>query len=262
MNGKNKRRRRIILTFVWVTFFLSWGSFLNVIAYRLISGNSLFTKRSYCPQCKTIIAWYDNIPIISWLLLKGHCRSCKKPISWLYPFTEIITALSALLVIHIIEPQYWAVYFFFFSALIISIRTDLEHLLLSRYVTLGLIPISLGLSYFQFLPISIEQSLIGSISAYTFLFTISYSYYLITKRVGLGQGDIELLAGIGSFLGFFGWWFTLLLASLLGSFTGFFIILFYNRSLTKVKIPFGPFLALGAMTFVLCNQFISSIWQF
>lgn len=210
-----------------------------------------FHAKSLCPQCKNPVAWYDNIPIFSWLFLKGKCRYCQKPISWLYPFIELITTVSFWLLIERISPQFWISYFLFFSALIISIRTDLETLLISRFVTLWLIPIGLLLSYCAFLPISLLQSLVGTFTGYICLFSIAQLYYLITKRVGMGQGDVELLAFIGAFTGFIGWWLTLLIASFIGTFTGLTLMFYKRSSLITMKIPFGPFLALGAMIFVL-----------
>ncbi|MGE0206644.1 MAG: A24 family peptidase [Candidatus Babeliales bacterium] len=247
-------------TVLLIPLFLCWGSFLNVIAFRLISTSiPFFSPRSQCPSCKTIIAWYDNIPLLSWLLLKGSCRSCKQPISLLYPFIEAITALSFYGLTLTTPLCYWPGYFIFFSALIISIRTDLETLLLSRFVTLWLIPFGYLSSFFGILPLSWQESIIGSLTAYLFLFAIGYAYCLITKKVGMGQGDVELLAFIGSCIGFIGWWTTLLIASLMGTCGGIFIMLAYKRSLVGIKIPFGPFLASGAMLYVLFQKEILNL---
>lgn len=219
-----------------------------------------FHARSLCPHCKNMIAWYDNIPLISWLLLKGKCRSCQKIISWLYPFIETLTAISFWLLIERIPSNFWFSYLLFFSALIVSIRTDLETLLISRFVTLWLIPAGLLLSYFGFLPISLTQSLIGTISGYLCLFSIAQIYYLITKRIGMGQGDVELLSFIGAFTGFIGWWLTLLIASCLGTIVGLFITFFKRTSLVGIKIPFGPFLAFGTMIYVLFQTQLTKIF--
>jgi len=192
-------------------------------------------------------------------MLKRRCRYCKHSISWLYPFIEIITACSLFSLLLFVPSSYWFAYGIFFSALIVSIRTDLELFLISRYVTLALIPIGFTFSFLGYLPISLQASIFGAISAGLFLCGISKIYYAITKRVGLGQGDVELLAFIGSFIGIMGWWFTLLLASCFGSALGLCIALWKEKSLSRIKIPFGPFLAFGALTFVLFKPYLLSL---
>ncbi len=221
-----------------------------------MSDTPFFAPRSHCPHCKATIAWYDNIPVISWIILRGKCRFCKKPISILYPLIELITGFSLLALMHIISPTYWPAYFMFFSALIISIRTDLQTMLISRFVTIALVPLGFLLSYLGLLPISLVQSILGSISGFLFLFALSQIYFLLTKRVGLGQGDVELIAFIGSFLGVLGWWFTLVVGSCLGSFIGLFMLIFSRKALSETKIPFGPFLAIGAMSYVLFSPYL------
>ena len=130
-----------------VTLCLIWGSFLNVVAYRWMQNKSIITPRSYCPYCEKAIAWYDNIPVLSWLILHGTCRSCQQPISWLYPFIELVTAISLIALYLSVPTIYLPAYALFFSALIIIIRTDLEHMLIMQAMTLYLIPVAFGLSY-------------------------------------------------------------------------------------------------------------------
>lgn len=223
-----------------------------MLAYRLISHDSLLRPRSFCPHCKNTIAWYDLIPLLSWILLKGKCRSCSAAISWLYFFIEALAALS-FSALALIQPYYGLSYFLFFSALIITIRTDLEHMLISRFVTVFLLPSAFLLSSLDFLPITVMQSLLGAFSGYLFLYLINKIFFACTKKVGLGQGDGELLAFIGAFLGFTGWWITILVGSFLGSLFGITYIAITKQYLS-VKIPFGPFLAFGAMAYVLFEQ--------
>ncbi len=217
---------------------------------------SFFDQQSRCPQCTYAIAWYDNIPLFSWLMLRAQCRHCKKSISWLYPFIEILTALSFFLLFEQISPLYLPAYFLFFSALIITIRTDLETMLISRFVSLWLIPFGLFYSYLNLLPLTLNESLIGSISGYLVLYCVAQAYYFLTKKVGMGQGDIELLAFIGSFTGFLGWWLALLIGSCLGTLAGFIIVAVKKTSLATIKIPFGPFLAFGAILYVLFEPYL------
>jgi leader peptidase (prepilin peptidase) / N-methyltransferase len=239
---------------VIVPALLCWGSFLNVVAYRLVAGLSIIRGRSRCPRCGHHIAWYDNIPVISWIILAGKCRSCHQSISFLYPCIELTTlaSLSALLYL---PSCYYGAYFIFFSALIVSIRSDLETMLISRFVTLFLIPLALLFAWMHWLPISFLQSVIGTVMGYGVLWLASKLFLLITDKEGIGQGDLELLAFIGSFVGVAGCWFSLFLGALIGSILGVFYITIYNKS-KEIRIPFGPFLALGAMVYVLFQEHV------
>lgn len=233
-----------------IPFFLIWGSFLNVIAYRLVNDISLKKHRSFCCKCNTILAWYDLIPIVSWFFLKGHCRYCHQPISFLYPAIEILSAIIFYLLFLNIPFSYFISYFIFFSALIITIRTDIETMLISRFVTLFLIPVAFIFSFFNMLPITLIQIFFGLFFGYFLLFVISKTFLLFTKKEGIGQGDIELIAFIGAFTGIVGCWISLLLGSILGSIFGIILILFKNLNF-QTRIPFGPFLALGSIIYVL-----------
>ncbi len=244
--------------FLVATLSLLWGSFLNVVAFRWIQNKSIVTPRSYCPHCKQPIAWYDNIPVLSWLMLCGQCRSCKQPISWLYPFIELFTAASLIALYLSVPPHYLFAYVIFFSALIVIIRTDLEHMLIMQATTLYIIPIAYVLSYTNMLPISLWQSVIGSCIGYGSLWSIAYLYYICTKKQGLGAGDFDLLACIGAFTGVEGVLCTLLIGSWLGSIISIVYIL-YTKQGMQTRIPFAPFLALGAMIYV-CLQDAIHAW--
>ncbi|MDR3647427.1 MAG: prepilin peptidase [Candidatus Babeliales bacterium] len=241
--------------YFFIPFFLIWGSFLNVIAYRLVNDISFRKHRSFCTKCNKILSWYDLIPIVSWLFLKGKCRYCQQTISCLYPFIEILSAIIFYLLFLNISYPYSISYFVFFSALIITIRTDIETMLISRFVTLFLIPSAFIFSILDLLPISLMQVLFGIIFGYFLLFVISKIFLLLTKKEGIGQGDIELLALIGAFTGIIGCWISLLIGSILGSFFGLFLILFKKLNF-QTRIPFGPFLALGSIIYVLYQDLI------
>ena len=232
--------------------FLCWGSFLNVVGYRLIKQEGLL-GRSACPHCKHTLAWYDLIPVLSYIMLKAHCRYCKSPISLLYPLIELITALSLSLLFLLIEPNYWPAYFLYFSALIVTIRTDSETMLISRYVTWALIPFGLALSLIHALPISIWDSFLGAIFGYTLLWAIARLFYKVRGIEGMGEGDFDLLAFIGSFTGLLGTWVSLFLGALFGSIAG--IILLSRTHKKDTPIPFGPWLALGSILYVLFQSF-------
>lgn len=234
----------------FIPLFLIWGSFLNVIAYRLVNDVSFKKHRSFCPKCNKILSWYDLIPIVSWFFLKGHCRNCKQPISYLYPAIELFTLITFYLLFTNFTYPYLISYAIYFSALIVTIRTDIETMLISRFVTLFLLPLPFILSILNILPLNPIQILIGTIFGYLLLYCISKTFYLITKKEGIGQGDIELLCFIGAFTGTIGCWISLLLGSILGSLFGMILILFKKLNISQ-RIPFGPFLAIGSIIYIL-----------
>lgn len=239
-----------IIDFFLVLVFLCWGSFLNMLGYRLVHDCSIFAKRSQCPRCNTTIAWYDNIPVISWILLCAQCRACKQSISALYPCIELLTAITLYAVYALVEPQFFVAYFMFVSALIITIRSDLETMLISRFVSLYAMPIGFLCSWLDMLPINITESVIGALFGYGLFWSIATGFYYVTGKHGLGQGDIDLMTFIGSFTGIIGCWATMLIGSIVGSLVGI-VTLLCTRQGLQTRIPFGPFLALGAICYIL-----------
>lgn len=217
-----------------------------MLGYRLISHDSLFISRSFCPSCKQSIAFYDLIPLISWIVLRGRCRRCKAPISYLYPFIELLTLIIMLAMITYLPAHYWPAYFVFFSALIVVIRTDLQAMLISRWTSLYLAPLGIVFAYYGLLPITVYGAMLGAATGYGILWLTRNIFYWLTKKEGLGQGDEELMACIGAFTGLLGWWFTLLIASLAGTVVGL-VVALIRGNLRDIRLPFGPFLALGAI---------------
>jgi len=238
---------------------LFWGSFLNVVAYRIIHDQPFFAPRSVCPFCDRMIAWYDNIPVLSWLLLRARCRWCRHPISSLYPFIELTTAVAVTMLFLVFHPAFllepFIAYTLFFSCLIMATRTDLELMLIPQAFTL--LPIFLGLlfSWMQWISITPVESLIGAFIGYAFLWLVAKGFKFFTAREGLGVGDMELLAMIGSFLGPVGVWITLMIGSISGTLLGA-LYLVIARKHRSTRIPFGPFLALGAAAFVIFHDSI------
>lgn len=245
----------MIAVLLIIPLFLCWGSFLNVIAYRLIKDHSVIRPRSFCPSCKQPLAWYDMIPVISWIVLCGRCRQCKQPISWLYPFIEILTAVVMVALVINIPIRFIPAYFIFFSALIVTIRTDIETMLISRFVSFFLIPLGFLFAVFSIIPISPLDSILGSMLGYLAPYLFSKLFQWLTGREGIGSGDYELLAFIGSFTGIAGSWISLVIGSILGSLFGL-LQLISGRADRFTKIPFGPFLALGSIIFVLFQDTI------
>ena len=244
-----------------IALLLCWGSFLNVVAHRLITNEDIIFLRSHCPHCKQPIAWYDLIPLFSWFWLRGRCRSCKEPISYLYPFIEFLTVLIGILLFTHVAPHYWFAYFIFFSALIVSIRTDLEHMLISQYMNLYLIPFMLLAAAMGLLPITLMDSIVGAVFGYSFLYVIGYIFRTLAGKECIGEGDLDLLAFIGSCTGLIGCWLSLTIGALLGSCIGI-IYLITTKQAQGTPIPFGPFLATGAIIYVLFECDILSFLLF
>lgn len=221
------------------------GSFLNVCILRLPREESIITPSSHCPNCKTPIKFYDNIPLISFVQLRGKCRHCKQPISIQYPLVEGITALSSLLLFMRYGPSLsYLFYFAFVAALIVITAIDLYHQIIPDVISLP--GIGVGLIASLILPqITFFNSLIGVLLGGGSLFIVGTLYQWFFKREGMGGGDVKLLAMIGAFLGWKAVILTILLSSLIGSITGIFIMVLKGKDF-KYAIPFGPFLSLGA----------------
>lgn len=153
-----------------------------------------------------------------------------------------------------IHPTYWLGYGILLCALIVTIRTDFETMLIARLATLYLIPLGWLLSYLGLLPISLTNSVISSFLGYGTLWLFAYIFYLLRKIKGMGEGDFELLALIGAFIGIYGIWTSITVGSLLGSLYGAYMILKYKS--TQVQIPFGPFLAFGAIAYIFFENYL------
>lgn len=235
--------------------FLCWGSFLNSFAYRLLFNKKINTKRSYCPHCFTTIAWYDLFPVLSFFVLRAKARCCNQPISFLYPSGELLTAISCT-IIALAYPWYTAVAFIcFVSLLIISFYTDAKDFTLLRVCTLYAVPIGLLCAFVNILPISFIESFVGAIFGYFLLWSIAYIYQLIRKVDGLGNGDPELLALIGSFCGISGCLTILFIASILGSLYGITVCSIKQNYTLSAKFPFGPFLIIATLLWLILQPF-------
>ena len=235
-----------IASAILITIFgTAVGSFLNVCIYRLPLRKSLAWPGSHCPQCNQPVKPYDNIPIAGYLWLRGHCRSCRAPISIQYPIVELITGavfLGAYLLFD--TPAMLVTRLLFACAMIVLFVIDLEHRILPDVITLP--GIVLGFLFSFFLPPGWRDSLIGIILGGGSLWLMGELYYRIRHEEGMGFGDVKMLAMIGAFLGWKLMLLTLVLSSFLGSIIGVTMIVF-NRGDMKYALPFGTFLALGAI---------------
>jgi leader peptidase (prepilin peptidase) / N-methyltransferase len=220
------------------------GSFLNVVVYRLPLGKSVVWPASACPHCARELSWYENVPVLSWLALRGRCRTCGGPISVRYPLVEALAGAVFALAFWFYGPG--ALLFsrlVFFCALIVLFAIDLEHQLLPNVITLPGIVIGFVFSFFT--EPGWMSSLIGILVGGGVLWGMAEAYYRVRHEEGLGMGDVKMLAMVGAFLG----WQLTLLTLMLASFSGTFIGLLFivtGRGGMKYALPFGTFLALGA----------------
>jgi len=225
------------------------GSFLNVCIFRIPDKTSIIKPLSQCPHCHHPVRFYDNIPIISFIMLRGKCRDCGGKISWRYPLVELITALLALLLFLQFGLTLKFLTFFIFTAVLIVITfIDLDHQIIPDVLTLPGIPIFFLLAIFV-VKVPWLEALIGLLIGGGMLFAIAFIYQLITKREGMGGGDIKLLAMIGAFLGWKSLIFILLFSSFSGAIVGI-TAMIINKQDMKYAVPFGPFLSAAAVAYL------------
>lgn len=246
---------------VFITLLgLCLGSFANVIIYRLPAGKSIVLPRSACLQCKKQLAWYHNIPIISWLFLKGKCAYCKSRISFRYPLVEFIVGLLFLMSYKTIGLQWFLIEFLYFSfALVVVSAIDFDHYILPDVFTLS--GILIGLFGAALNPDRLfMDSLLGVLLGGGLLWGVAFFYFLWRKQEGMGGGDIKLLAWIGAVLGWQAIPFVILFASLVGTFVGLSLIVSQKNSL-KSTLPFGPYLSLGAVAYVFVGNELGLLYM-
>jgi leader peptidase (prepilin peptidase)/N-methyltransferase len=229
------------------------GSFYNVIIHRLPAKESIIRPGSHCPQCKHLISFYDNIPLVSYLILLGKCRHCGEPISLRYPLVEGLTGALALLLFlrYGWDPQF-LVEFFFASLLILITFIDLDTYLIPDVLSVPGTVIGFAFSFLT-QRISWLDSLLGIMLGGGFFFLVAVGYQYLRHKEGLGGGDIKLLAMIGAFLGWPGVVFTVLVASLIGTVVGV-VVMWRSRKGLGTMLPFGPFLASGALLYLFWGE--------
>jgi leader peptidase (prepilin peptidase) / N-methyltransferase len=220
------------------------GSFLNVCIYRLPRGTSIVWPPSACARCTRQLSWFENLPLVSYLVLRGRCRTCGDPISARYPIVEAVTAAMFGLGWWYFGPGLLLVSRLVLGcALIVLFEIDREHQILPHAITLpGII---VGFMFSLFVEPGWQSSLAGILLGGGTLLAIGYGYYLVRHEEGLGMGDFKMLAMIGAFLGWRLTLFTLMAASLSGSIFGVALIV-GKRGGMKSALPFGTFLAIGA----------------
>jgi len=305
--------RELVVIPIWVLalFFvmvgLVIGSFINVVAHRVPLGLSVVSPRSRCPSCETPIGALDNIPVVSWILLRGKCRSCSTPISARYPATEALCALLFVLVFHKVSvflPEQLPEFFVgslhgtvFLSLLLAVTLIDLDHFIIPDMLSLpgcivGLVfafaaPRAVGVTW--------QEAGVGAVAGSGFLLLIAVGYAAVRGREGMGMGDVKLMTTIGAFLGVYSIPFVIFAAALQGSVLAVLWILISGggdggevdapeveasdaspeeavegeegldseaqpEGVGAIQVPFGPFLALGAVEWYLFSEYLSGFF--
>ncbi len=253
---------------VYALFGLVIGSFLNVCIYRIPLGKSIVYPNSSCPHCGTPIRFYDNVPVLSYLILRGKCRSCGKPISMQYPFVELLSGFAFYCCWSVWQwtsPTF--VNSLFLSMVIVLIFTDYHHRILPNKLTLPGTAAGILLSSFQapvlytdaislkaaslfgfkyaHLVLPWVGSILGALAGGGFLFIVAFVYEKLRKRQGLGMGDVKMMAMVGAFLGWRLALLTIFAGSLIGTVIGIGLILFRSMNL-QTKRAFGVFLGVAS----------------
>jgi len=241
-------------------FGLCIGSFLNVCIFRLPISKSVVHPRSSCPKCGYMIRSYDNIPVLSYLMLGGKCRQCREAISFRYPMVEIISGLFAVGSVYKfgLSPEA-IVYYIFIACLLVITFIDIDHRIIPDMITLPGIPIFF-LASFALPDMTYMDSLLGLLAGGGSLYLVAWTYQALAKKEGMGGGDIKLLAMMGVLIGWKGVLFTIFVSSLVGTLIGLAVML-YTRVNMKLAVPFGPFLSVGAVTYIFFGNEIIS-WYF
>lgn len=235
-----------IFTFIFGTLV---GSFLNVVILRLPQNESIVLPASHCPDCEGPIKWHDNVPLVSFILLRGRCRSCSSPISWQYPIVELSMGLLSLaLYLKFSLSLSFAIYFLLCAALLAVIVIDIYHQIIPDPISLTGILVGFGISFVN--PhVTWQDSGLGIIGGGGVLYGIATTYYLFTKREGMGGGDIKLLAMIGAFQGWQSLPFVIFSSSLLGTIVGVGFMIKQKKG-GKTIVPYGPFLSIGSLLYL------------
>lgn len=237
------------------------GSFLNVVILRLPEeGASIVFPASHCPQCQTELRWYENIPVVSYLALRGRCRTCNVAISCQYPLVELVMGGLAVLLVHTFGlSSAFFIYFVYVAALVVIIVIDLYHQIIPDIISLSGIAYGVVASFF--LPgLTWQNSLLGIFFGGGIFYLIALIYYLLTKRQGMGGGDIKLLAMIGALQGWMALPFVIFCSSLLGSIIGIGAMVIQKKG-GQTRIPYGPFLATASLLYLFFEQPIKQYMQ-
>lgn len=246
------------ITYVFLMGLLL-GSFANVVIWRLPLNQSVVTPRSRCPKCSKLISWYDNLPVLSWLVLRGKCRQCHTPISIRYPAVELLMGTLFSFVFYKYGWSWTTLEALIFTFGLVTVSfIDLDHYILPDEFTLGGIVVGLlgaGLNPDR----TFWPALAGVMMGGGFLWAVAYVYMALRKQEGMGGGDIKLLGWIGAVLSWQSIPFVILVASALGSVVGIIALRKSGKGL-KTSIPFGPYLAIAALVYLLGGDILGRLY--
>ena len=241
---------------LYIAFFIIgslWGSFSNVCIYRLPNNDNVVKGRSFCPDCKNKIRWFDNIPFFSYLFLKGKCRDCKKPISCEYFVVEVLAAISFILLFHIYGVSITTLLLLILSiSFIIIFFIDLKHFIIPNELTFPLMVIGFLKSFDPNLNQTIFpnyiNSLIGGLFGYSIIWLIIFFYKKVRNKEGMGLGDAKLLAAVGFWFGWVCIPFTIFFSSVIALVTVSPSLIKKKKDMTT-QIPFGPYIIIGCIIY-------------
>jgi leader peptidase (prepilin peptidase)/N-methyltransferase len=247
--------------FFALLFGLAIGSFLNVCIYRIPLKKSIINPPSSCPQCGERIRFYDNIPLLSYVVLLGKCRYCRSSIPIRYPLVEAITGLlsAALFMRFHLSPEYFL--FFVFSAALVAIAfIDLHHKIIPDILSIPTLIIGFAATLSKLGIIHWTESLVGIIGGGGFLYLVATGFEKLRGRQGMGGGDVKMLAMIGAWVGWRALPLIILVSSLAGILIGGGSLLLARKGM-RTRIPFGPFLSLGALVWLFFGNYLQ-LWLF
>ena len=251
---------------LYLAFFVLgsvWGSFSNVCIYRIPKNKSVIINRSYCPKCKNKIGWFDNIPFLSFVLLKGKCRNCNKAIGLQYFIVELLSAISFVIIYHFYGISVTSLLLLILSIyFIIIFFIDLKHLIIPNSLTFSLMFLGFIKSFDPNLDKTIFpnyiNSLIGGIFGYSIIWLIVFVYKKIRKKEGMGLGDAKLLGAIGFWFGWASIPFTIFLSSVAALIFVIPSIINKSRNMAS-QIPFGPYIIIGCIIYLIFLNEIKNI---
>ncbi len=240
-----------------------WGSFSNVCIYRLPNNRSVVTGRSFCLSCEKKINWYDNIPLISFILLKAKCRNCSASIDIKYFLIELISGINFLIIFHFFGFTYESLFLVILNVFFIIIYfIDLKHFIIPNELTYPLIALGFLKTFiiktnFFIFP-NYKDSLIGGVAGYLIIWLIIYLYKKFKNIEGMGLGDAKLLAAIGFWFGWICLPFILFFSSFIALLINIPSLINKTKDL-KTKIPFGPYIILGCLIYLIFNDLIAKL---
>lgn len=227
------------------------GSFLNVVIYRLPREKSLVFPGSKCPGCDNPIAFYDNVPVLSWLLLSGKCRKCNEKISTRYPIVELMTGILFLMVYQSYDIGYnWIFLSYFVSLMVVITWIDIDFMLILHSITYP----SIGVGFiYSYINNTLPQAILGSIIGGVLFYLIAKISLLVMKKEGMGMGDVTFVILLGAWLGLSNLLGSLFISFILGSLIGIIFLAVKGKS---EHFPFGPSLAIGALITMITNNYL------